>query len=670
VSQRTNRQRPLVICVAAITIGIFGFVGWYRAQPSNEHSPASSVAESKGESANPANNTTSPPAESVTAVSRVSYSFAQYGKFPDGYVGTAVCASCHTEQHESYLKTHHSRSIREVNLASEKVGETLHHPLSKRSYDILAKDGRLWHREWRHLSDAPNDRFQVNELPVCYLMGSGVFEQGYLLADGDYLVQSPVSWYVGGGGKLGMAPGFDVPSHYGFTRTISDECLFCHAGLVSQRGGNPHQPVIHELSIGCERCHGPGAEHSELYRKIDSGELKFSTDLDPKIVDPAQLDRSQSESICGQCHLHGDAIAHAAGAQIWDFVAGEELTHTRVHYKHKATGEFDKVFTAHFDQMWQSPCYQKTETLTCVTCHDPHLGEPMADQVAFRRQQCNECHLDQGCGLPLDQRIAREQNDCIKCHMPTIDSEIPHTSTTSHWIAVYDSGKPRGIESSPSKSSPIESSNTETLRRVQTSPPLSDQEIARRDVLAQSYWTVDQANLGNLKPLQSFTMKDKLRGLIRGDRTDAEIYSLLARMARATADGTTPENPSVLEQQWRSAATNATKSLQLEKRPVKARESALEVLGNQLMHSEDYASAVDCFSELTETRREAADWYNLGLCLARIGRLGDAELSLREAIRIDATYAAPYRSLSVLYRTINPGASRQFAVMAQRLMQP
>ncbi len=637
--------------------GLASLARWYPAADPVKPAITSIKADQKVESKD---RPTSPSARLA------SYPFAKYGQFPAGYVGTAVCASCHTDRHESYLKTHHSRSLREVDLASEPLDQTLVHPLSKRSYDIVAEDGRLWHREWRYLSHAAGDRFQSNQLPVCYVMGSGAFAKGYLLGDGDYLLQSPVTWYAGSE-KFGMAPNYDREAHFGFTRMIHDECLFCHAGLVRRRNDNPYHPAIIELSIGCERCHGAGAEHAQLFRRIESGELKSSTGLDPQIVNPKKLSRTQTESICGQCHLHGDVTANGPGAELWDFVPGNDFAETRVHFKSGAAGEFTKAFTGHFDQMWQSACYQNSDSLTCTTCHDPHLSETITDRVKYRRDQCNLCHEDQPCGLPLDQRMAHGQNDCIKCHMPSVESDVPHTSTTSHWIAVYDSGKPRGMDSSSGNAD-----SNATLRRVQSSPALSDEELARRDLLGQSFWIENQVQLGELQPLISFQQQNELEVLIRGEHTDAEIYSLMARMARMIADGTaeTPENRAAIDAQWQLAATHAIETLRLEKRPVKTRAAALEVLGSQLMETADYGAALDCFAELTQIRRVAVDWYHLGLCLAREKRLADAERAPREAIRIDGTYAAPYRSLSLLYQSIDPAAAQQFAVIAERLMQP
>ena len=594
-------------------------------------------------------------------VKPVSYDFAQYDRMPEGYVGTDVCASCHSQHHQSYLRTHHSRSLREVDLKKESHGQALVHRLSKRSYDVFAKEGAIWHRQWRHFSEAPSDRMPVGELPVCYVMGSGAFGKGYLLADGDYMVQSPVAWYAESD-DLGIAPGYDRVDHVGFTRVITAGCMFCHAGLLTQRDGNPYHLAIHELSIGCERCHGPGEAHSKLYREIQSGALDVSIgDIDPRIVHPDKLERRQLESICGQCHLQGDVVVHPPGRQIWDFVAGEDFADTRLHYKHDKSGDFKDSATGHFDQLWQSKCYLQSETLTCVTCHNPHQEEPIADLVAWRRQQCKSCHADdQPCGLPLDRRIEQADNSCTQCHMPSIKSTVPHTSTTSHWIAVYNAGKPRGVQAE----------DIEAMRRVQTSPAISDRLLSRADALANALWAVDQAREGDFNSRDSTALVEDLTPLLRGDRSDTEIHSLLARIVWLQAEGmpVTPENRTSLDQTWAVAASHATKALQLEKLPTKVREGALGVLGNQLAREGDYAAAARSFSELTQMRRSASDWYNLGLCFGKLQRFPDAELAFREAIRLDGTYVAPYRSLAIMYRSVNPAAASQFAAIAQRLM--
>ncbi|MBZ5588548.1 MAG: hypothetical protein LAO05_08295 [Acidobacteriia bacterium] len=58
-------------------------------------------------------------------------------------------------------------------------------------------------------------------------------------------------------------------------------------------------------SIGCESCHGPGAQHV-----LGQG--------DPaKIVNPANLTGAQSAEICGRCHIRGKSVP--AGTWAWPY---------------------------------------------------------------------------------------------------------------------------------------------------------------------------------------------------------------------------------------------------------------------------------------------------------------------------------------------------------------
>ena len=87
--------------------------------------------------------------------------------------------------------------------------------------------------------------------------------------------------------------------------------------------------------------------------------------------------------------------------------------------------------------------------MTCVTCHDPHVSVKLTDPSVFN-SKCKSCHnipgdsvvmknpsiAESSCKLSYDLRLKVGDN-CIKCHMPansTID--IPHVSTTDHWIRV------------------------------------------------------------------------------------------------------------------------------------------------------------------------------------------------------------------------------------------
>ncbi len=580
---------------------------------------------------------------------------------PKGYIGTQACAECHQDRYASYLQTAHSRSIREVDIESVQTDAQLVHAISKRSYEIINRNGRLWHREWEHFRasgaehQAADPKLRLTELPVQYIMGSGNFAEAYLLRDGDYLLQSPVTWYIADG-DYGIAPGYDEPVHRGCNRVIDDQCLFCHAGLISR--DQPQHPRILELAIGCERCHGPSEKHAIYHQsRAASNDDRLEIPLDAQSLDPAKLERSKLESICAQCHLNGDVVVDADGKSIWDFVPGNDITATRRAYKAEY-GKAEDPFTEHFDQMWQSKCYQQSESLTCVTCHDPHHGEPTEDLDQFYRDQCLTCHANEDCGLPLDRRFSEQQNRCVHCHMPATPSEAVHSATTNHRIGIYSAG----LIDRPQASSRV------VLRRLQSyANDISiDQVSPPADLLAKAYWLLEQN--GDAEKTRGLSAADLESELVESIGTGSpKLLSLLARLARYQADRVQSEQES--KQHLSRAGQYASQALANQSIGHHERTHALEVLASAQYGGGAYAASLATYQQLVTLRRSAIDHYNLGISFGKLRQFRFAEQAFREAIRIDASYPLPYRSLSILYRSIDSRTSSQMAGMAQSLMQ-
>src|SRR5207253_8489713 len=93
-------------------------------------------------------------------------------------------------------------------------------------------------------------------------IGSGTRGRTYLSIQGDAVWQSPISWFSG-------KEDWDLsPNHVleqGGRRPITRACLFCHTDRVEPVPGAENryrQPLFAgQVSIGCERCHGPGELH-------------------------------------------------------------------------------------------------------------------------------------------------------------------------------------------------------------------------------------------------------------------------------------------------------------------------------------------------------------------------------------------------------------------------
>lgn len=316
---------------------------------------------------------------------------------------------------------------------------------------VLAVDcdgRRLVHHE--RMYDAAGERIYDLAFPLEYVIGSGERAKAYLHRRGELLFMSPLNWYRASR-TWDLAPGYVPDDVRRFDRRVNDACLACHAGrvAVSERGPNiVADPVFHEMSIGCERCHGPGAAHIAWQEAAVAGR----SGPDP-IIHPGRLDPDRRESICYQCHLSAAARVLRPGRRQFDFRPGMRLVDVwailDVGSDLTADGRTRSV--NHVQQMRDSRCYRESQgRMGCITCHDPHQVPAAADRATYYRQRCLVCHAEGACRLPPAVR-AEQQDSCIACHMPARESShMDHVAQTDHRIlrrplAGEEEGEPGGV---------------------------------------------------------------------------------------------------------------------------------------------------------------------------------------------------------------------------------
>ena len=349
-----------------------------------------------------------------------------------GYVGTAECLDCHRDQHKSYLKTTHSRSLAEVDVSHEPPSGEYHHEISGRHYRISREGETLQLREL--IQDANGREVVLGDHAARYALGSGNYARMYLVKDDDFLVEAPVTWYP----RLaswGMSAGYGKDPHQpGFGREIDSNCLACHAGRVETLDGTAQRLNVKELAIGCERCHGPGALHVQERK----AELPIQGSIDDSIVNLRHLSRERQEDVCSQCHLSGSADVNVRDRSMADFRPGMRMSDFRVSYRIDRPDAAMTV-SGQIEQMRLSRCYVESKTMTCATCHDPHALPNESEKTAHYRNKCLSCHQAESCGMPVKARLEKQNEDyCITCHMPRGPTDIPHFSFTHHRVGIHE----------------------------------------------------------------------------------------------------------------------------------------------------------------------------------------------------------------------------------------
>jgi hypothetical protein len=346
------------------------------------------------------------------------------------YVGDVACIRCHAEIARSYGKHPMGRST----AAAADVMPTVRglvFEVGDLAYSIDRRDGRVFHQETRR--DAEGRAVARIEAEARYAIGSGSHGFAFVVERDGSLYQSPLAWYAETQG-WDLAPGYRIENLH-FNRPITLDCLFCHTNRVELAEGKP--PRFHGLTIGCERCHGPGALHVRRPERIDGSDLS--------IVNPAALESpSLREAVCEQCHLQGTDRTTLPGRSPFDYRPGQEFAEFVRVWSSRADPSQRLHAVGHVEQMRESRCYRQSDgRLGCISCHDPHRVLEAEERVAYYRDRCLECHADRGCKLPRPARLKRQaSDDCTACHMPRAPAtDVPHTSRTLHSVPRFAGGR-------------------------------------------------------------------------------------------------------------------------------------------------------------------------------------------------------------------------------------
>jgi len=321
------------------------------------------------------------------------------------------CATCHAKETATYRKSRMGNSIAPPTPID---GGTIAREPRRLEISITQRDGKMVHKMIENGLTA--------EYPVAYQIGAGKVGFTYLVRIGDYLYESPASWYRTTGWDL--SPGYEHMPGVDFDRLVDSGCMFCHADNGKFLGSDARKFSGEKLEpIGCDRCHGPVAAH-------------LADPSAKNIVNPAKLAGRARNSVCEQCHLEGVSRLLNPGKQWSDYHAGGELERTAATYI-LSENKQEISAVAQVDQLALSKCVNASGgKLWCATCHDPHSEtvDPSKEARSKQVQQiCQGCHP--AYGNTISKATHQNLTDCVSCHMPRLKpDDIPHTASTDHRI--------------------------------------------------------------------------------------------------------------------------------------------------------------------------------------------------------------------------------------------
>lgn len=601
-----------------------------------------------------------------------------------GYVADRECAVCHRDEARSFRDVGMGRSfvsvataVRQGRLIEDFDAPATHHAPSRRWYRIVRRGDGLVFRRWQ--LDASGREINVFEQPIEDILGSGNHSRVYLYrTPAGELYQLPLAWYSqenGGRGGWAMAPGYDRPDHSGVTRLVRRECMFCHDAYpdLPAGGDSPGAPQLFPAvlpeGIGCQRCHGPGADHVRLALSPDapSGLVRDA------IVNPARLTPRLRDDVCYQCHmLPSVAIpwVRRFGRGDFSFRPGEALADYRVRMDVREVGRqpgerFEIDHQAY--RLEQSRCFQASGgALSCLTCHDPHRKVPAAERGAHYRKACLGCHAGDLSGHPAvvsaelpgaaggdaadPSSPEVSASDCVACHMPRRRAEdVVHAVMTDHRIQ-------RPPADPAALLAPRKERDPDLADLV-----LADPEQAPAGRLGAVYralaavhggvavaGAVDylETNLAAAAPEATEAWLDLSKGEIRLGRWRAAEETARRALARTPDDPATRELLAVaLAGQGKHGAAEAVLRALVSEDP--ERPEALFNLGLILLGEGRPESALPFLRRAVDLRPNLATaWDSLGAAELALHRPDEASRALRRALEIDPTRTSAYLRLA------------------------
>jgi predicted CXXCH cytochrome family protein len=364
------------------------------------------------------------------------------------YVGIETCRSCHNDIYKTFIETGMGQSFNIASKQKTAANFSKHHVVYDKFSDMhyypFFKNDSMYILEFRmEGKDTVHKRIER----VDYIVGSGQHTNSHLMNVNGYLYQLPLTWYAQKR-KWDLPPGFENGRNVRFNRVIGFECMSCHNALPVFVENSLNKFNTIPRGIDCERCHGPGEIH--VKEKLAGIRVDTSTQIDYTIVNPKKLSWERQIDLCQRCHLQGNAILKN-GKTFSDFKPGMRLSDFIDIYMPKYKGHDDEfIMASHAQRLQMSKCFlnkshtkqstlhqaPSTISLTCITCHNPHISVKVTGKQIFNNA-CSNCHnVKTSCKEDIKLR-AQKNDNCVGCHMPksgTID--IPHVTVTDHWIRI------------------------------------------------------------------------------------------------------------------------------------------------------------------------------------------------------------------------------------------
>jgi predicted CXXCH cytochrome family protein len=401
----------LLLVLAVLASALVGVAGCRADAPASARPGTSAIASAL-------------PSVTPVTVTPVTPSAAQVRERNE-FVGSTACVPCHRAQAEAYQSSHHEKALGAPSSEMAKARFDGGHFASK-----LGGTTKFSLRNGAPVVSSPVSGGKRATFPIAYVSGVWPLEQYVVATERGKLQSLGVLWdsrtpgengakWLHVYGKDGVAPS-DTLFFTSPAQNWNHMCADCHSTSVERRydpNADSFDTRWAELSVGCEACHGPGAEH---VRSARAGGIPASLAVRLKHAEPWTPSGTGSPAprpkdsveveVCAPCHSRREPLREGfvASDPFLDSFAPELLRPGAYHADGQVEGEVYE-----WGSFLQSRMYQAG--VRCSDCHNPHSGKLYAEGNPL----CVRCHEPARFEAEAhSHHTGATAPPCVDCHMP------------------------------------------------------------------------------------------------------------------------------------------------------------------------------------------------------------------------------------------------------------
>jgi tetratricopeptide (TPR) repeat protein len=358
--------------------------------------------------------------------------------FAGGYVGSPACAECHRATYDAWAGSQHARAM-QVADARSVLGD-----FKNAKFTYAGTTSTFYTRDGGYFVRTDGSDGKLAEFEILYTFGVSPLQQYLIGLPGGRLQALGIAWDArpkSGGGQrwFHLYPKEKLragdPLHWtGIGQNWNFMCAECHSTDLRKNfdpATGQFRTTWSEISVGCEACHGPGAEHLAWARAKAAGKVTRASNMGLAIAlderkgiqwapvaatGDAQRSAPRTSSreidVCARCHARAARISdhYAHGKSPLD-------THRLARLDeglYWTDGQMrDEVYN--WGSFVQSRMH--AQGVTCSDCHDPHTQALHAPGNGV----CATCHASAKFDSEGHTHHAKGSAGaaCTACHMPT-----------------------------------------------------------------------------------------------------------------------------------------------------------------------------------------------------------------------------------------------------------